>query len=99
VIQAWKSSTVLQHGSIQLNPNPNLWQQVFQAPLPNTPQSLPSSEEIMTALLQALIADFGITCVAEPLVSAEQQALKTQPSLSPVLNNAELDHTEMRLFK
>jgi len=53
----------------------------------------------MTALLQALIADFGITCVAEPLVSAEQQALKTQPSLSPVLNNAELDHTEMRLFK
>lgn len=75
--QAWNGTTVLQHGSIRLSPDPDLWEQVFQAPfiLPN--HHFPSIEIIITTLSQALADHFGISLYSEPLTSEEWSALKS----------------------
>ncbi|AFY60442.1 lipoate--protein ligase A [Synechococcus sp. PCC 6312] len=74
--QAWSGLTVLQQGSMRLWPDPNLWQQVFQAPLILPNCQFPDTEIIISTLCQALEDDLGISLVSEPLTPAEWQAIK-----------------------
>lgn len=85
--QAWSGLTVLQHGSMRIWPDPNLWQQVFQAPLISPNCQFPDSEIIISTLCQALEDDLGISLVSEPLTPAEWQAIKN------IQNNLQLTCT------
>jgi lipoate-protein ligase A len=50
--QLWRRGMLLQHGSIQLNPNPQLWQELFGAAAPQL-AGLPCSDDELECLLLA----------------------------------------------
>jgi lipoate---protein ligase len=83
--QAWRGSTVLQHGSMQLQPDPALWQNVFGEPLRSGPvDTFHSLDTIMTALIKAAEAHFQITFLPKPLTAEEWEAIQ---SLQPLAAN------------
>jgi len=69
--QAWRGRTVLQHGSIQLNPDPVLYETVFATPCPRS--SLPDLpiETITQALLAAAQTCFQMQAQRQPLTPNE----------------------------
>ncbi|WP_448524830.1 lipoate--protein ligase family protein [Parathermosynechococcus lividus] len=72
--QGWRGDRVLQHGSILLQPNRDLWQQVFGW----APHSLalPPPERVQDALLSAFAEQWHVTLTPEPLTHAEWQDVK-----------------------
>ncbi len=80
--QAWKGSTVLQHGSIRLNPDPRLWQEVFQAPLTTTTLSLPSEATLMSSLTAALTDVFQAPLIENAMTAREWQEIQQQSRTS-----------------
>jgi lipoate---protein ligase len=72
--QAWRGQTVLQHGSMQLQPNLDLQRQVFgsimRGAISKHPH-FPTVPEIMDALTQAAIEQFDICVEVNPLEPAE----------------------------
>ncbi len=79
--QAWRGSTVLQHGSIRLHLDLDLWAQVFQAPPVLTQIALPKPEQIISALRQAVQEQWQIELQVQPLTTAEWQAIREIQSL------------------
>lgn len=77
-----KGDTVLQHGSIQLQPEADLFQQVFggEPVFPTLPLDLPRSELIETvvqALGKAAQDCFGMELISQPLSESEWQAIQS----------------------
>jgi lipoate---protein ligase len=72
--QAWRGQTVLQHGSMQLQANPDLQRQVFGS-IPGgaigKQHNFPTVLEIMDVLTQAAVEQFGISCEVCPLAPEE----------------------------
>jgi len=89
--QAWQGQTVLQHGSMRLNPNPELMAQVFgegseTAFIPATTIPGLSASDIMTQLIQAAQICFSATFTYQPLSQQEWAAiaaLQNSPSAYP----------------
>lgn len=77
--QLWRHQTVLQHGSISLNPDPALFEQVFgpgtcQLPELKLPQTGAEQREmVITALVQAAQQCFATNFQIEPLTDPEWQ--------------------------
>ncbi len=72
--QAWRGQTVLQHGSMQLLANPDLQRLVFGSMLEGAitkQQHFPTVPEIMDALAQAAVEQFGITFEVRPIAPEE----------------------------
>lgn len=74
--QAWRGDRVLQHGSIVLTPDLDLWQQVFGS-VPHR-QSLPPLEVVQTALLDAFEAQWQVKLTPEPLSDREWQEINAE---------------------
>ena len=71
--QRWRSGSpevVLQHGSMRLNPDPELWHQVFGTPLPPSPP-VPQVETIVSALINAADQYFPGPLIYQPLSQEE----------------------------
>ncbi len=76
--QLRRGPAVLQHGSMQLAPDPDLWVQVFASPAP-PPLILPPPATIMAALEQAAARCWGCAWVRQPLSDQEwQQVVQRQ---------------------
>jgi lipoate---protein ligase len=80
--QGWQRQTVLQHGSMQLQIDPDLQQKVFGEGL-NTwgtemvqPLKLPSINAIVDALTLAAAAHFGAVFEVNPLTEAEWESIQ-----------------------
>jgi lipoate---protein ligase len=72
--QAWRGQTVLQHGSMQLQANPDLQRQVFGSRTEGAiakQQHFPTVPKIMDALTQAAIEQFGIAFEVRPITLTE----------------------------
>jgi lipoate-protein ligase A len=76
--QLRRGSGLLQHGSMRLNPDPALYEQVFQTPAPvaDDPPSLPSTSDIIDTLTQAAANAFGCTFLPNPLTSSEMATIR-----------------------
>jgi lipoate-protein ligase A len=75
--QAWQGTTVLQHGSMQLQPDPTLWQTVFGEPLHTRPMDIPSAlDVILSALVAAAEQHFQITFLPQPLTAQEWRSIQ-----------------------
>jgi len=73
--QLRRGDTVLQHGSMQLNPNPNLFEQVFQQ-IPS-PLDLKLTHSQIIAHLKAAAEDcFQMKLVTQPLSASEWDQIK-----------------------
>jgi lipoate-protein ligase A len=83
---------VLQHGSMLLQPNPDLFQQVFHCPPPQPAQrqggngSDLSILEIIRALSLAAENCFGCQLVEQPLTAVEWQKIQTKSGLGDSSN-------------
>ena len=78
--QAWQGSTVLQHGYIRLNPDRQLWSEVFSDTeyFPTTersPFTHLTHSEIIASLTEAACQTFQMTVAIEPLSEAEWQEI------------------------
>lgn len=78
--QAWRGSTVLQHGSIRLHPDPTLWNQVFQEPvlggtLAAVEHLMPSSQGLMDQLIESARTYFQVELKLQPLTEVEWSAI------------------------
>jgi lipoate-protein ligase A len=75
-----RGNTILQHGSIQLETDPNLFQHIFGVEVYRSPQSFfphaYSQETIITALTQAAQEHFKMQFEIKPLTSEEWQEIK-----------------------
>jgi lipoate---protein ligase len=79
--QLRRGDAILQHGSMQLEPNPVLFKHVFGIDLEPPQFSFnPTHTPLISTLIEALITSasecFGITFVVEPLSETEWQAVK-----------------------
>lgn len=77
--QVWQRGTVLQHGSMRLNPDAYLFRQVFgplDQPLPD--QALPPAVTVIQTLLTAACEWFQIELVPQPLSEQEWQTIQAQ---------------------
>ena len=73
--QLRRGDTVLQHGSMQLNPDPNLFEQVFQQ-IPS-PLDLKLTQSQIIAYLKAAAEDcFQMKLVTQPLSASEWDQIK-----------------------
>lgn len=79
--QLWRGPGVLQHGSIRLTPDPELFEAVFQEPLITSSllssEHSQSSQVLQTALLEAATDHFQVSLRQQPLSEAEWQAIAT----------------------
>ncbi|MFZ9737442.1 MAG: lipoyl protein ligase domain-containing protein [Prochlorotrichaceae cyanobacterium] len=78
--QRWRSGNpevVLQHGSMRLSPDPELWQLVFGSPLSPLPEEIvvPSPETIVSTLIEAASDCFQIPWILEPLSDQEWNSI------------------------
>lgn len=90
--QLRRGKAILQHGSIRLQPNPELFMQVFgevmaleELPLQQRGDLL--LQTVVDALTHSVVDSFGIELIEQPLSNEEWQAILAQPSLevgSPV---------------
>lgn len=75
--QLRRGSYLLQHGSMGLEPNAELWQRVFQTPAPPPNQAQIamrhglSTDQVITSLTQAAQNCFDCQLIPQPLSSAE----------------------------
>ncbi len=70
--QAWKGQTVLQHGSMQIQPDHHLQHQVFGTALQTIPPfELPSVSDIIQALTAAAAQRFNADFMVQSLTPAE----------------------------
>ncbi|MEO1209230.1 MAG: biotin/lipoate A/B protein ligase family protein [Cyanobacteria bacterium J06638_20] len=79
--QLRRHNAILQHGSMRLNPDPELFAALFDAPLHHSPLPLPGTQAeqiamIITHLTTAAAETFGISLVPEALSLAEKQAVQ-----------------------
>ncbi len=75
--QAWRNQTVLQHGSMRLAPDPDLWQRVFGEALPApVPREIPIPEvpQIVETLIAAAQDAFQVQFQVQPLSALELAA-------------------------
>ena len=76
--QAWQRTTVLQHGSMRLQPDPKLYAQVFG--IEATPEGSTflriAHETVIEALMQAAEDCFQIQLCLQPLSESEWNAIK-----------------------
>jgi len=79
--QGWRGDRLLQHGSILLQPDPSLWQQVFGSTPPSL--ALPPLENVQAALLNAFAEQWQVSLTPEPLTPAEWQEIKRVSGTSP----------------
>jgi lipoate-protein ligase A len=80
--QLWRGDTVLQHGSIQLNPDPDLFQQVFGTtisppPLPTALRQHDALSLMMKTLQDAACQHFQVDFVEQPLSELEWAEINT----------------------
>jgi lipoate---protein ligase len=76
--QVWRQGSVLQHGSIRLDPNPRLELEVFGAETWKAPKiRLPTPAELIPTLEQAAQTWFQVECFTQPLNAAEWQQILT----------------------
>ncbi len=76
--QLRQGPAVLQHGSMQLAPDPDLWAQVLGSPAP-PPLALPPPATIVATLEQAAARCWGCEWVRQPLSDQEwQQVIQRQ---------------------
>jgi lipoate-protein ligase A len=80
--QLRQGPAVLQHGSMQLAPDPDLWAQVFASPAP-PPLALPPPATIMAALEQAAARCWGCAWVRQPLSDQEWQQVIQRQAADP----------------
>lgn len=86
--QQRRSGAILQHGSIRLEPNAELFTQVFGAAsfspihLPLTQQGAALIQKVIDALVAAAADCFGVQLVEQPLCKSEWQGIVTQLNLS-----------------
>jgi lipoate---protein ligase len=75
--QLIRSGAILQHGSIRLNPDRDLFRKVFGSELPNPPPYIAklSIAEIVAALTTAAAANFGVEFASIPLSDTEWQEI------------------------
>lgn len=75
--QLRRGTAILQHGSMRLNPNPILYEQVFQTPAPSAEglPPLPPQETIISTLVQSAVDTFDCTLIPQPLSSQELAAI------------------------
>ncbi len=75
--QLRRGGGILQHGSMRLNPDPDLYEQVFQTPAPATDSlpPLPATDPIIDTLTQTAATCFGCTFMPQPLSDAELAAI------------------------
>jgi lipoate-protein ligase A len=78
--QLRRGPAILQHGSMRLHPDPDLYAQVFQtpAPAPDSLPLLPSTTEIIDTLTQAAANTFGCTFLMQPLSPEELAAIHAE---------------------
>lgn len=71
--QLRRGQGILQHGSMRLNPDPALYEQVFQTPAPGATDlpALPPPDWIGEILTQAAAHTFGCTFTSQPLSPEE----------------------------
>ncbi|MEA5550014.1 biotin/lipoate A/B protein ligase family protein [Anabaena cylindrica UHCC 0172] len=84
--QLRRGEAILQHGSIQLNPDADLFKQVFGKDA-FTPVQLPQNlnqETLIEALIIAACDCFNMQIEVKPLSETEWEAILTQPSLKRV---------------
>jgi len=74
--QLRRGETVLQHGSMQLSPDPDLFQQVFQQTPPCLSLNV-TQGEIITQLKAAAQVCFQMKLVTQPLSQSEWKAIET----------------------
>jgi len=76
--QVWQGSTVLQHGSMRLNPDRQLWHQVFSELLPEPPPSLAtlSFSHLVDTLTQAACETFKMEIQVQPFSEQEWTAIR-----------------------
>jgi lipoate-protein ligase A len=84
--QRWRSGNpevVLQHGTMRLCPDPELWQLVFGSPLAPLPEKtpVPSPETIVSTLIDAASHCFQIPLILEPLSDQEWRSIHSLLSL------------------
>lgn len=86
--QLWRGPDVLQHGSMQLNPDPGLWRQVFGEGQPGGifKQQPIAMEQVMTALINAARHCFNVEFQVQPLSLGEWQAVKDKASATDQLS-------------
>jgi lipoate-protein ligase A len=90
--QLRRGSSLLQHGSMRLQPDAELMQKIFGSGHSMSPLTLPpppvthlSIESIQSALMQAAVQQFGITIEEKPLSAgewAEVRSLADDPNFS-----------------
>jgi lipoate-protein ligase A len=73
--QLRRGTAVLQHGSMQLNPDPALFQQVFATVFPSALCPLPSAPTIIEALINAARYCFEVELQNQPLSDLELQTI------------------------
>ncbi|NEQ99997.1 MAG: lipoate--protein ligase family protein [Cyanothece sp. SIO2G6] len=81
--QLKRGNAILQHGSIRLGPDPNLFEQVFEIPLARSPlwdisPPIPTVAAVIQALTSAAQEQFGIKLVEQPLTPSEWHDAVTQ---------------------
>jgi len=81
--QVWQGSTVLQHGSMRLNPDRRLWHQVFSESIPEPPPGLAalSLSSLVETFTQAACETFEMEIQVDPLSAQEWAEIQAQPSL------------------
>lgn len=95
--QLKQGKAILQHGSIMLSPDPELYHQVFGEPLPHGMDlSHLTIETIIKALTEAAIACFDVDLITQPISESEKQEVIAltlkQPELKflnePIFSNS-----------
>ncbi|MDJ1170207.1 biotin/lipoate A/B protein ligase family protein [Roseofilum sp. BLCC_M154] len=81
--QVWQSKTVLQHGSMRLNGDRQLWHQIFSESIPEPPPSLAdlSFSHLVHTFTQAARETFEIEMQIQPLSAQEWAEIRAQPTL------------------
>lgn len=90
--QLKRDRTILQHGSMRLTPNPDLFAQVFQVPInlsskvQHSLSSIPA-EKVVEALSQAACEIFQVSLVPYELTSADWDAIHFRASRYAITRN------------
>lgn len=88
--QVYREGCVLQHGSMRLQPDSELFKTVFGEPLPDLSKqwsTVQDTERIIDALAKAAISYFGTNFVIEPLSSTEIESALRANQDNPALSN------------